>query len=34
MNINGVNKLTPDDLASKDECEGIQMDKDCGEFLE
>ena len=30
MNINGVNKLTPDDLASKDECEGIQMDKDCG----
>ena len=30
MNINGVNKLTPDDLASKEECEGIQMDKDCG----
>tara|TARA_B100000287_G_scaffold201268_1_gene190068 strand:+ start:1995 stop:5714 length:3720 start_codon:yes stop_codon:yes gene_type:complete len=30
MNINGVNKLTPDDLMPKKECEGIEMTKECG----
>jgi len=30
MNINGVNKLTPDDLNPQEECEGIDMEKPCG----
>ena len=30
MNINGVNKLTPDDLEPQDGCDGIEMDKECG----
>ena len=30
MNINGVNKLTPDDLSPQKDCEGIQMTKECG----
>ena len=30
MNINGVNKLTPDDLSPKKDCDGINMTKECG----
>ena len=30
MNINGVNKLTPDDLTPDKSCEGIDMQKECG----
>ena len=30
MNINGVNKLTPDDMMPKKTCEGIETDKECG----
>ena len=30
MNINGVNKLTPDDLAPAIQCEGVEMTKECG----
>ena len=30
MNINGVNKLTPDDLSPKKDCDGVNMTKECG----
>ena len=30
MNINGVNKLTPDDMMPQKTCEGIETDKECG----
>ena len=30
MNINGVNKLTPEDLEPKQGCDGIETDKECG----
>ena len=30
MNINGVNKLTPEDLAPQEECDGVEMTKECG----
>ena len=30
MNINGVNKLTPDDMTPTQGCDGIEMTKECG----
>tara|TARA_B100000287_G_scaffold300004_1_gene283154 strand:+ start:681 stop:4778 length:4098 start_codon:yes stop_codon:yes gene_type:complete len=30
MNINGVNKLTPDDLTPQKDCDGVKMTKECG----
>ena len=30
MNINGVNKLTPNDLEPQEGCDGVEMDKECG----
>ena len=30
MNINGVNKLTPNDLSPIEECPGVEMTKECG----